>query len=50
MRLKIAMREREHQARERMMLIDGREAERQYALLGRNEGTLRFLFGPGRTS
>ncbi|KAI0031078.1 cyclin-like protein [Vararia minispora EC-137] len=49
-RLKIAMRECEHPPRDRIPLIDAREAERQYALLGRNEGTLRFLFGPAGAS
>ena len=47
-RLKIAMREREHTSRERAPLLGrGSEAEKQYEILGRNEGTIRYLFGPG---
>ncbi|KZV73665.1 cyclin-like protein [Peniophora sp. CONT] len=47
-RLKIAMREREHTSRERAPLLgQGSEAERQYEILGRNDGTIRYLFGPG---
>ena len=48
MRLKIAMRETEHQPRSRTPILgdgshdcpDGADA------IGRNEGTVRFLFGP----
>ncbi|EPQ54470.1 cyclin-like protein [Gloeophyllum trabeum ATCC 11539] len=44
MRLKIHMRETEHPPRPRPR---GAGAEGEVALLGRNEGTVRFLFGPG---
>lgn len=44
-RLKIAMREREHPPRERESLAPG-QVENEASLLGRNEGTVRFLFGP----
>ena len=48
MRLKIAMRENEHPPRSRTLVLgdgyhdfpDGSDA------IGRNEGTVRFLFGP----
>ncbi|KZT25400.1 hypothetical protein NEOLEDRAFT_1133774 [Neolentinus lepideus HHB14362 ss-1] len=43
-RLKIHMRETEHPARPRVALAKGGEAGT--GLLGRNEGTVRFLFGP----
>lgn len=42
------MREHEHASRERAPLLgQGSEAERQYEILGRNDGTIRYLFGPG---
>ncbi|KAI0731920.1 cyclin-like protein [Fomitopsis betulina] len=43
-RLKIVMRHSEHPPRARASLAD--EAEHEASLLGRNEGTVRFLFGP----
>ncbi|KAA1469897.1 cyclin-like protein [Dentipellis sp. KUC8613] len=49
-RLKIAMRESEHTPRERVLLMSEGEnpndVGRGENVLGRNEGTVRFLFGP----
>ncbi|KAI0070261.1 cyclin-like protein [Panus rudis PR-1116 ss-1] len=47
MRLKIVMRETEHPPRQRESAALGEvKAETEAAMLGRNEGTVRFLFGP----
>ena len=48
MRMKIAMREIEHQPREKESIISWHdfEADVEGAILGRNEGTVRFLFAP----
>ena len=47
MRLKIAMRETEHPQRARDTLGFGdAQSEAEAMLLGRNEGTVRFLFVP----
>ncbi|KAI0056095.1 cyclin-like protein [Artomyces pyxidatus] len=48
MRLKIAMRETEHPPRSRTPLMGDspREPDGPNTFLGRNEGTVRFLFGP----
>ena len=48
MRLKIAMRENEHPPRSRTpILVDGYHDFPDGAdAIGRNEGTVRFLFGP----
>lgn len=49
MRLKIAMRETEHQPRLRQVQVDevdNLRVQERSAGLGRNEGTVRFLFGP----
>jgi len=46
-RLKIVLRESEHERRPRESAAPNElHAETQAALLGRNEGTVRFLFGP----
>lgn len=46
-RMKIAMRETEHPPRYRQSLAtDEATVDPEAALLGRNEGTVRFLFGP----
>lgn len=46
MRLKIAMRETEHPPRMRDVGFADAQAEADAMLLGRNEGTVRFLFAP----
>ncbi|KAI0043454.1 hypothetical protein FA95DRAFT_1681912 [Auriscalpium vulgare] len=47
MRLKIAMREAEHAPRSRTPLLpEGSALREQEGFLGRNDGTVRFLFGP----
>lgn len=47
MRMKIAMREAEHPPRYRQGAVaDDPTADSEASLLGRNEGTVRFLFGP----
>ena len=51
MRLKIAMRETEHPPRVRdSPNWDDFEADVDAAALGRNEGTVRFLFAPPRST
>ncbi|KAH9841428.1 cyclin-like protein [Rhodofomes roseus] len=47
-RLKIVMRQSEHPARQRESLTHS--AKHEASLLGRNEGTVRFLFGPPQVS
>lgn len=46
MRLKIVMRETEHAPRPRDSGWADAQAEAEAMLLGRNEGTVRFLFAP----
>lgn len=49
MRLKIVMRETEHEPRPQRVAgndDESTEAQENSAGLGRNEGTVRFLFGP----
>lgn len=51
MRLKIAMRQSEHPARRRKFTIANAEVNGTHgsidtALMGKNEGTVRFLFQP----
>lgn len=51
MRLKIAMRETEHPPRPRDYTSwEDFEMEMEPSMLGRNEGTVRFLFAPPRSS
>lgn len=57
MRLKISLRETEHKPRERVPLIDGGArgcgVEKKgdgAGVLGKNEGTVRFLFGSNGAS